>query len=154
MNRNGFSILRSEEFETNKNGNDLNKLWIKFKDALNHAASKFIPSKQIRRQDVLPWVNKNTLSLIEKRDKAFRTIQILNQKKRKVQREIRKAYESYMEDPTDPSLAKGNKKLWSMVKHTEKKLDGKLISDSKEKVNVLNDQFKSVFKEKNHQRFT
>ena len=76
--------------------------------------------------------------------------------KKKVQREIRKNYENYIEDLIDPSLDKGNKKLWSMVKRIRKgssgvgplKVDGKLISDSKEKANVLNDQFKSVSMEK------
>ena len=63
-----------------------------------------------------------------------------------------KKYENYIEDLIDPSLDKGNKKLWSMVKRIKKdftgvgplKVDGRLIFDSKEKANVLNEQFKSV----------
>ena len=116
MNRNGFSnflIKWSAEFETNKNGKDANELWIEFKDALNHGASNFIPSKKIRQQDCLPWVNRKTRSLIKKRNKAFRTMKNLRSEenrlkfkdlKGKVQGEIRKNYENYIEELIDPNL--------------------------------------------------
>ena len=69
MNRDGFSIFLnewSEEFETSKTGKDANELWIEFKDVLNHGASNFIPSKKIRKQDRLPWINRKTRSLVKK----------------------------------------------------------------------------------------
>ena len=107
----------------------------------------------------------------KKRNKAFRDMKNLKSEeyklkfkdlKRKVQRKIRKNYENYIEDLIDPSLVdKGIPRNWSMVKRIKKdssgvgplKVDGKLISDSKEKANVLNDQFKSVFNEKNTNDF-
>ena len=155
----------SEEFETNKNGKDANELWIEFKDAFSHGASNFIPSKKIRKQDRIPGVNRKTRSLVKKRNKAFRDMKNLRSEenrlkfkdlKEKVQQEIRRNYENYIEDLIDPNLDKGNKKLWFMVKRIKKdssgvgplKVDGRLISDSKEKANVLNEQFKSVFNEK------
>ena len=64
-------------------------------------------------------------------------------------------------DLIDPSLDKENKKVLSMIKHIKNdssgvgplKVDCKLISDSKEKANILNGQLKTVFNEQNHQRF-
>ena len=76
--------------------------------------------------------------------------------KRKAQREIRKNYNTYIEDLIDPNTDKGNKKLWTLVKRIKRdssgvgplKIDGKLVSDSKEKANALNHQFQSVFNAK------
>ena len=73
--------------------------------------------------------------------------------KRKVQREIRKNYNKYIEDLIDPSSDKGNKKLWSMVKRVKRdssgvgplKVNGELITDPQGKANALNHQFQSVF---------
>ena len=87
INRDGCLIFLnkwSEEFETNKNGKDANELWIEFKDALNHSASNFIPSKKIRKQDRLPWINRKTRSLVEKRNKAFRDMKNLKSEEYKL----------------------------------------------------------------------
>ena len=86
MNRDGFSIF-------------LNKWSEEFEDAFSHGASNFVPSKKIRKHDRIPWVNRNTRSLIKKRNKAFRTMKNLRSEenrlkfkdlKEKVQQEIRK----------------------------------------------------------------
>ena len=75
--------------------------------------------------------------------------------KRTVQREIRKSYNSYMENIIDPNLDKGNTKWWGLVKSLRRdasspggaplKVNGKLISDTCEKAEALNELFKSVF---------
>ena len=64
-----------------------------------------------------------------------------------------------MENIIDPDLDKGNKKLWGLVKRLRRdasscsplKVNGKLISDTYEKAEALNEQFKSVFSSATHE---
>ena len=108
--------------------------------------SYLVLSKKIRKQDRLPWVNKKTRSLLKRRDKVFRTMTNLRSEKsalifidlkRKVQREIRKKYNNYVEDLIDPNLDN----FWSMVEGIKKRLfplwtsthmDDQIISNSKD----------------------
>ena len=77
--------------------------------------------------------------------------------KHKIRRETRDAYWNYVETNILPETSdepnKGNKKLWSFIKHrktdsvgvTPLKYKGTLWDKPKDKAEILNEQFKSVF---------
>jgi hypothetical protein len=99
-----------------------------------------------------------------KRDKLYKSKNSNQYKelKRLIQKKLRNAYWNYIEkiitpDPENPSENK-SKKFWTYIKHcrtnntniNQLKHEGILHSNSKDKANILNQQFKSVFtKEQN-----
>ena len=111
-----FLTKWNTKFDETKNQKSVERLWQDFKMTLTDGASKFIPTKNLSKQDRLPWVNKKIKKLIAKRDKAFAfckqsktavNFDKFRELKKNVQREIRKNYNQYLEEIIDPELDKG-----------------------------------------------
>ena len=115
----------------------------------------------------LPWVAPNLRKLNKKKNKAYNNrkkhLEKFKKLKNAVQKELRAAYWSYIEkiicdlpinEPGqfDSSKAKP-KNLFSYIKSTRSdnsgvtplKKEGKLITETEEKANILSQQFESVF---------
>ena len=154
-----FSKVFAEQYAQTATVNDM---WAAFKAAINDGMTKYVPTKTLKHNDHLPWINRNIKCLIKKRNKAFATMKnqplpdnIANFKtiKRKVQLVIRQTYQEYLMDIINPTVDCGNKKLWSLIKATRRdatgvaplKHNGALIQDPLDKANTLNEQFKSAF---------
>jgi hypothetical protein len=84
-----------------------------------------------------------------------------------VQQDLRKSYWQYVEDTVTPkdsdhSEYSGMKRFWTFVKHRRSdfsnisplKVAGRLITDSKQKAEALNNQFQSVFTKETDFQFT
>ena len=160
-------ILQSaKEMETKKDTVSTDTLWESFKEAMTQGIKKFIPHKSTKPLNGFPWITQDIKRLMSKRDrlyskkkktgcakldKQFRAL------KHQIQREVRKAYWSYVEDiitPLDDEKPyQGMKRFWSMMKHSRSdnsgiaplRDNGQLFTDPKEKANILNRQFESVF---------
>ena len=111
----------------------------------------------------LAWLTKTEKKLISKKHKLYQRAKQTGSKelweryklhKRKTQRAVRQAHWTYVNSVLNTSLESGNSKpFWSYVKSKRNdnigvsglKKGGTLYQESKEKANILNDQFKSVF---------
>ena len=152
--------------ETKANMN-VNTLWINFKRIIETGVSKFIPHKNAKKKDSLPWLTKQIKRLMKKRDKLYsRFKQTKLEKDRKAfrrlkheaQKQQRQAYWAYVQDLISPEQNndedRGNKKFWTYIKHCKQDSsgvaplldkDGKLVDDAKGKAEILNGQFTSAF---------
>ena len=140
-------------------------LWACFRDTLHAAIKHFIPHKQVRVKESQPWITPTLRRLIKRRDRVFKKMrkygsedlkQQHKQLRREVQRQLRCAYWSYLDDTfseADSEQAAKNKRFWSYIKHLKSsnagvaplKEEGRLVSDPKAQADILNRQFQSVF---------
>jgi len=114
--------------------------------------------------DVYPWVTPTIRRLIRKRDRIWKKSRKderyrdrAKAVKHQLQKEMRQAYWTHLETILTPGEEAGEhrcmKKFWSFIKHSRKdnigvsslREGGILTSDAKEKANILNRQFESVF---------
>ena len=144
----------------------VDELWNLFKTQLNKLISEHIPQKKIKASHKTPWVSIETKKLIRSRDRLYKKMkksgdEVLRKKykqlKQTIQRQLRQSYWKYIENivtPKEEENSFGNmKRFWSYIKHKKTdfsgvsslKQDGRLITDPKQKANVLNSQFQSVF---------
>ena len=141
-------------------------LWTEFKGKLEEGLAKFVPEKTAKTRDGLPWVNKTIKKLLRKQKKLFlkqkgccketRASKNYRTHKAYVQREIRRAYWTYVSNIITDEEDTNNKKFWRHVKHKKQdnqgvaplKENGLLYSDSTAKANILNKQFTKVFSKK------
>ena len=127
----------------------INEMWSSFKNELHNAVEKYIPSKQARKKNRLPYVDSKLRRLTRKRNKLhrkkdprYRTI------KHAVQSKLRATHWRYIEDVITPSdctteaAHASNKRFWSLFEHAKSDLSGipslkhrgQLVSDAAAKV--------------------
>ena len=130
-----------------------------------------IPTKLINNSKKrLPWIDRNIKALIRKRNKLFKrmkqhpnskTTQHYKDIKHQIQRETRKAYWNYLENiicyDENIETAQKQKKFWNYIKNTKKensgvtplRHEGFLVDNTKQKAEILNKQYHSVFTPEN-----
>jgi hypothetical protein len=154
---------------TNRQVN-INTLWLNFKLMLESGIKKFIPHREAKRKDGVPWLTLTIKKLIAKRDKLYanykrysndQNFRAFKAIKAAVQKQLRPAYWTYVQDMVNPETGNGdpqkgtNKKFWTYIKHCKRDRagiapllgeDGKLVDNAEEKAEILNKQFTSVFR--------
>ena len=157
----GCNIRNSEDTAS------VEDLWSTFKQGYSEGLKKFIPHKNTKSKDSCPWISPDLRKLIRRRDRAYKASkssgrtqdEVRFQKlKKSVQRGLRRAYWQYVESIVTPQEEDQDqfsslKRFWTFIKHKKStnsgiaplKVNGKLITDSTEKAEALNNQFQSVF---------
>ena len=159
----GLQELKDNFISTSNNENDPNILWNAFKSDLRMNIEKSVPSKLTNPKQTLPYMTTEIKRLIRKRDKLYKKMKRkpatsankhYKNIKHLVQRKIRQAYWSYVEDIISPTeIDKSPKRFWSYIKSKKQdsmgvaplRHENQLVSSSKGKADILNNQFKSVF---------
>ena len=164
--------LFSNEFKSTTFSN-IQDMWNSFETKVHNLITKHVPSKTISGSKLAPkpWITSEIRHLLKKRDTLhgvwLKTKQETNltsylEYKSKAQRLIRQEHWKYTESllnieqtSVDNPRQKPDtsKKFWSYIKSKRKdfcsvpplKKEGVLISDSKGKADILNEQYSSVF---------
>lgn len=158
-----------QEFEALIPSTSINELWTIFKNKLLLMMKQYIPQKQIRgNKNNKQWIDRTVRSAIRKRDKLFRKqkstrnvkdIKKYKQAKASAQSLQRKAHWQYVDnlieigDPESKHNPGKQKRFWSYIKSLRKdnsgvsplKENGKMHADAKDKADILNRQYESVF---------
>ena len=144
----------------NDNKTDINNMWTTFKQELFKHLDKHVPSKMIKSNNRLPWINHKIRKQLKKKQRLYqqakRTKQWANYRhyQKECKREIRKAEWNYINTAILEGMEKNNSKpFWKYVKSRKQdnigvaplKDKGKLVNDSKGKAELLLQQFSSVF---------
>jgi hypothetical protein len=159
------ATVMNDELVASFDQEDMNNNWEKFKTGIFKLMNNNIPSKMTSSRHNLPWLNKKLRSMTKKKHKLYNTAK--NSKKvedwakfrafkKDTQKAIKAAHNQYISTILDKSLEdKKPKPFWKYIKQLKKdtvgiaplkeKNTGKLLTDSKEKAEALNKQFKSVF---------
>ena len=145
--------------------NTVSDMWDSLKTALDSIIEKRVPSKLSSPRFTNPWINTEIRRAIRRKQRAHSKARRTKKKKdtdryRRLQREvkhmIRVANRQYIETTINEAYTSNNKRFWSYVKSKGqessgipplKSKDGFLKSDSYNKAEILNEQFRSVFTE-------
>ena len=159
--------------DTDKAVKAADELWTWFTTTLEEAIKKFVPHRMSGRRERHPWISRVLRRLLRKEAKLFgkkkkcpsrQNISRHKKVQQQVQKKFRQEYWSYIngiffpnEDSADPEEKK--KTLWNYIKHCMKDSigvaplrntsSGKLHSEPREKAELLNKQFQSVFSQNN-----
>ena len=145
--------------------------WDHLESTIVGVMKKFIPMKIPRAQKHKPWITRDIIQTVHRRNRAF--AEWKNSKSPEIhekfiklrsecQKKIRKARQDYLDTilnlESDDCEAgneknKANKRFWTFIKSNKKdscsvaplRSEGVLVSDSKGKANILNSQYCSVF---------
>ena len=148
-------------------------IWTALKTTIQNGISEFVPIKKISTKKSLPWLTQEIKRLIRKRDSLYqkqkrgrsRDRHHFKQVKHLVQAKIKMAYNNYLEnilglseggdDTAERNSGFTSKKLFSLIKNARQDTQGvsplkdpstnATFSQNKEKANILNRQFQSVF---------
>ena len=148
-----------------------NDLWLAIKSLIKTLLEKHVPSKIISDNSKhKPWITQKIRNLIQKEKRfhrkardspTYRNIARYKRLKSSIQLLKRRSYWNYInsiiECDDNTKRPSTQKRFWHYVKSLKKdasgvsplKVNGKLFSDNKEKANILNQQYQSVFTKEN-----
>lgn len=158
-----------KHLKENQTNMTIDELWSKFKNDTLETIDKHIPKKTLGKKSKLPWLNRDLKRLIKKKNKLY------NKKKKnptytagykkvktKLQKEMRNAYWTYVEnvifdteikEPDNIKYKKQPKNLFTFIKSQKNentgiaplRSEGVLHTNPEDKANILNKQFQSAF---------
>ena len=157
-----------EEFASLEPTSTTQALWDKFHKTITDLMQKYIPTKILNRKKIRKlWINRKVKSQIRRRDKLFRRmrktkndsdIRKYKECKKAVQKHERQAYWTYINgiiEAEDPEVDRPpkQKRFWNYIKSLRKdstsvsplKDNGRLFNSPKDKADILNRQYQSVF---------
>ena len=146
-------------FKGNPKERSVDENWTYFKKCLRDAIDKFVPMKKISGRFRLPWITRPLQRMIRKKQRAYnrakrshkdRDWAVFRSIRKGLQRSMRDAHFDYINTQITED---GNKGLWRYLKGMRKDTcgvstlctDGKTGSEPREKAEMLNAQFSSVF---------
>ena len=144
------------------------QLWAKFRILATELMRKYIPTRLIKGNKLKkPWIAKKVRSLIRPRRKLFQCMRKTRNQtdvrkcrecKRILQKSERQSYWSYVNNiievgDQDSACQPKQKRFWSYIKSLRKdssfiaplKDNGRLFNSPKDKANILNHQYHSVY---------
>ena len=136
--------------------------WLRFKLSLNNAINKNIPQAISKTQKHLPWLNSAIRKKMQKRKHLYNKAKSTGSEEvwlsyRKIRNEITKeineAHKAYQEKLFDDDTNSSHKNFWRYIRRLRKDNTGVaplkhqnfLIGNPRDKAEILNDQFYSVF---------
>ena len=139
--------------------NTAEQQWEVICNHLRYMMSKHVPTKKKSIKFHQPWINDTIKRLARRKQRAWRKAKRTNKPtdwdrfkslKKETRRENRKGYQGYIRSLIEDDA---DKNLWRLIKSrkTESvgiaplKKNGLVFSQSKDKANILNNQFSSVF---------
>ena len=154
--------------EEDKDEETAEHLWDWLTSTLEEAIKAFIPHRQTKKSEGHPWISRPLKRLMKKEKRLYYrkrhkhtrcNISKLKRVQQQVQKRFRQEYWRYINgilfpaENQDPENRK--KTLWNYVKNCKKDSigvaslrnckTGELLTEAKDKAEVLNDQFQSVF---------
>ena len=146
--------------QTHSKKSDINSMWSCIKVNIHQLIDENVPTKMTSSKVYQPWITTETKRLIKNKNKWYQKAKKRDNDKswkkyksykKKVQKLSRKSHDNHVQ--TLITDDKSNKKLWNYIKSQRKEDTGvadltennKLISNTKEKADLLNKQFSSVF---------
>ena len=143
-----------------QNKENIEELWNTFKTGIQEAMDNFIPSKIFKKKNTVPWFNRNLKRITRRKARLYRHAKKskqwseFKQYQKLCKREFKKAEVDFVNNTIQEGFDNNNSKpFWRYVKAKRQdnvdvaplKVKGVLHSESKNKAQILVEQFYSVF---------
>ena len=143
-----------------QNKENIEELWNTFKTGIQEAMDTFIPSKIFKKKNTVPWFNRNLKRMTRRKARLYRHAKKskqwseFKQYQKLCKREFKKAEVDFVNNTIQEGFDNNNSKpFWRYVKAKRQdnvgvaplKVKGVLHSESKNKAQILVEQFYSVF---------
>ena len=143
-----------------QNKENIEELWNTFKTGIQEAMDNFIPSKIFKKKNTVPWFNRNLKRMTRRKARLYRHAKKskqwseFKQYQKLCKREFKKAEVDFVNITIQEGFDNNNSKpFWRYVKAKRQdnvgvaplKVKGVLHSESKNKAQILVEQFYSVF---------
>lgn len=156
-----------EEYLTTANCHTVNENWLKFKNHLNTVMNEYVPCKTTNTKFSLPWINSSIKRLSRKKQRLYKKWKksqrqedemAFKEAKKEVKKQVRKGHWDHVNKLLKEGFDnKDSKPFWRYIKSKRQenvgiaplKEDGVLHTNAKEKAEILNRQFYSVFTQDN-----
>ena len=143
--------------------NSIDDMWPNFKNILLNAMGKHVPCMLTSSRPTYPWITtavrrginrKNKAGMKARKTKKPKDRERYRKLKAQAQRTSRQAYGNYVHDIISPEQTETPKRFWSFIKSKKQDNsgaaplrgnDGLIYSDSNNKADILNTQFKSAY---------
>ena len=153
----------SSFINNNTNDIEINLLWKKFKQ-IEESAMQLVPKKYTSTRYSKPWITRECKRTCRRKKRAYnrakRTHSLIDWANfrdllKKSRKECRDAYNHHVRQCVSPDRKGNTKKLFSFIKSKKcenmgispLRHNGKIYVDDRERANILNNQFASVFTE-------
>ena len=161
-----LSSFQTSFLESDPYSRSVEQNWCDLKNAITVTVSKNVPHKTIRSRTSLPWINKEIKRNMRKRKRLYNRARKRNfsedwnayrKMKNSINSMLKTAHNNYFSKLFDGSFSGNRRQFWKYIRAKRKDnhnistlvTNGLPISDSKEKANVLNKHFESVFTKEN-----
>ena len=153
-------ILSNEIIQMVHDKLKVESIWEKFKAGIQSAMDSYIPSKIFKKKNLVPWFNGKLKKMTKRKGRLYRHAKKSKQwtefknYQKLCKREFKKAEMDYVNKTIQEGFEKNNSKpFWRYIKSKRQdnigtaplKRKGSLFSDSKDKAQILVEQFRSVF---------
>lgn len=153
----------AKSFAENHDAKSVEENWCRFENHVKEMISKYIPTKMSRTRYNIPWLTNELRRKCRKKHRFYNRAKSSGKQthwdafkaiKHQVARELRRAHWQYVDSVISQGLAENNSRpFWKFVKAQKQdgfgiaplKENGVIHTESKEKADILNRQFQSVF---------
>ena len=158
--RNDMANISENFKDKDLNSTNANDLWLELKTKLFSAVNTHIPSKTVSKRNETPWINSSIKRTYKRKQRAYNKAKKSKKQedwekfkeiRRENKKETRKAYRKYVNERCTDSA----KKFWNFIKTLRKDSSGipalrdmdtgTLVTDSKQKAELLNRQYQQQF---------
>ena len=154
--------FQQEYFDPVNQSLGVNEKWEFIRDNLTSIMNRFVPSKMSSSRYNLPWFNSTLRKQCRKKQKLYNKAEkscnssdwdVFTAERRSFKKNLRTARSKYYSEYLETSLKDEPKSFWSYIKNLRQEHQGiadlkngtNVVSNSKDKAQVLNQQFTSVF---------
>ena len=153
----------AESYTSGDNTRDVENNWSAIRDHLTHILESLIPSKMTTTRYNLPWLDTRLKRMCKKKHRMYNAAKKANKQKKwdafqsfkkNTQKALKTAHLRYLRRVlTDSAERKESKPFWRYIKSQRQenfgvatlKRGGIIYNDPKDRAEILNDQFRSVF---------
>ena len=164
--REDMASFRDQYLQSNPSSNSVEENWNEFKNALFKSMDNHIPKKTIKGKVDVPWMTNKVKRLIKKKKRLYKKARKLKDSnstkafhdfRKEVRNMLHTEYYRHINNLLEPESDKTSQSFWKYIKSRKQdsvsigtlKDNGRIAENAKDKAEMFNNTFCSVFTKEN-----
>ena len=157
-----MAAFRDQYMENKHSSNSIESDWNSFKNAISETMDRNIPKKTVKSKADTPWMTNKIKRMIRKKKRLYKKAKKCSNKsdsktfhdyRKSVRNLLHTEYYKYINNLLEPENDSSSKSFWKYIKSRKQdsvsirtlKDNGNIAESAKEKAEMFNSQFCSVF---------